>query len=141
MTGLAAAGQALDIVKKLRDLEKNFDAATYRMEIANLMMALSDTRIALADAQTTIAEKDAEIRRLSEVAASKVRTVKFQGFAFGIDADGKQLGLPFCPACIANTGKQVHIVQLVQEFHQCPICKAMYNDPPRTVPASLLPSS
>lgn len=43
----------------LRAVEKSFDAATYKVQIAGLMMALSDARIELVAAREAAAEKDA----------------------------------------------------------------------------------
>lgn len=120
MMGLAAASQALDAAKKLRDLEKDFDAATFKMEIANLMVALSDTKIALSEARETIAEKDAEIRRLSTIQASQVRVVKNGGFSFGVD-DGIVRRIPFCPTCEQN-GKQNQFSEPMSGMFLCPVC-------------------
>lgn len=138
MTGLAAAGQALDIAKKLKELEKNFDSATFRLEIAELMTALADTKIALAEARATLSEKDAEIARLTAVVENKAPVVFYQGFNFGITPDGQSMGKPFCPACEKTKGTQIQIAELMDEHHQCPICQALYTNPPK-LPASLLP--
>lgn len=45
--GLAAASQALGIAKALRGIEKDYDAATYRAQIAELIDALTDAKLAL----------------------------------------------------------------------------------------------
>lgn len=64
MTGLAAAAQAVDITKKLRDLSAELDTATYRAQIAELYSNLADVKIALSDAKEALHERDQEIRRL-----------------------------------------------------------------------------
>lgn len=140
VTGLAAAGQALEIVKKLRELDKSVDAATFKLEIANLMSALADTKIALAEAQTALSEKDAEIARLQQVVESRAPVVFHEGFNFGITPDGQSMGAPFCPACEKQTGTQIQIAKLLGDKYQCPICKALYSSPPR-LPPSKLPSA
>lgn len=140
LTGLAAVSQGLDAVKKLRDLEKDFDAATFRLEIANLTVALADARVALAEAQTTIQDRDAEIRRLTEVANNKAPSVFYQNFNFGIGPDGQAMGLPFCPACEKTKGLQIQIAHLMDEFYKCPVCEALYSSPPLALPSNLIPT-
>lgn len=72
MTGLAAAAQALDITKKLRDLSADLDTATYRAQIAELYTALADVKMALSDAKEAIHERDQKIRKLeADIEASK----------------------------------------------------------------------
>jgi hypothetical protein len=44
MTLLSMASHALDGVKKLREIEKDFDAAAYKMQIAELQTALADMK-------------------------------------------------------------------------------------------------
>jgi chromosome segregation ATPase len=70
ITGLATARQALDIVKSLRDIERDLDSASYKSQMAELYSALADVKIALSDAQTTLHEKDQKIRSLEETIES-----------------------------------------------------------------------
>ncbi|RWI14450.1 MAG: hypothetical protein EOQ92_28880 [Mesorhizobium sp.] len=62
--GLAAVGQALDIARQLREFDKSFSDAEFKLKVAELYSALSDTKMALADAREAIQERDSEIRRL-----------------------------------------------------------------------------
>jgi hypothetical protein len=139
VTGIAAAGQALDVVKKLRDLEKNFDAATFRMEIANLQLALSDAQIALSQAQLTIAERDAEIRRLKEVQAGKMPVVQYRGYNFGIDSSGRPIGLPFCRTCEQRTGEQNQLSKMGHDTIFCSVCHSVPSDAPTALPQTMWP--
>ncbi|TIU30705.1 MAG: hypothetical protein E5W27_00020 [Mesorhizobium sp.] len=107
--GLAAVGQALDIAKQLREFEKSFADAEFKLKIAELYSALSDTKMALADAREAIQETDSEIKRLKAVADSKVTTVRIGQYNFGINSDGKPSSLPFCPNCEQTQGLQIQI--------------------------------
>ena len=141
ITGIAAASQALDAVKKLRDLEKNFDAAVFRMEIANLMIALSDAQIALVEAKQTIQDRDAEIRRLTEVQSGKMPVVKHMGYSFGIDPNGRPIGLPFCRTCEQRTGEQNQLSEMGHRTILCSVCHSIASDAPTALPQSMWPQA
>lgn len=84
LTGLSAASQALNIVKELREIDKNVDEATFKLKIADLMIALADTKEALANAKKSMSEKDTIIHELKQT---------ISGFTIG----------NLCPIC--NTGR------------------------------------
>ena len=64
VTALSSVGQAINIAKSLRDLEKGLDSATYKAQIAELYSALADVKMALTDTQTALHDKDQKIRAL-----------------------------------------------------------------------------
>ena len=64
--GLALLGQATSIVKNLRDIEKGFDVAALKVQMAELYGTLADVKIALSDAREAIHDKDKKIRELEE---------------------------------------------------------------------------
>jgi hypothetical protein len=63
MTGLSAVTQALNVVNWLRGIEKGYDAAEFKLKIADLYSALADAKLALADAKSEMDSKQAEITR------------------------------------------------------------------------------
>ncbi|MCM2561010.1 hypothetical protein M8756_01880 [Lutimaribacter sp. EGI FJ00015] len=126
MTGLSAAAKALEIAKSLREFEGKLNDATFKHQIAELYTALADAKMALADARQELSDKDAEIARLKAVDASKMRTVSYNGYNFGIGADGKPIGRPFCPVCEKTKGIQVQITRGLSKHDLCPSCKAVY---------------
>lgn len=126
MTGLTAISQALDITKKIRDLDGQLSDAEFKMQIADLYVSLSDAKIALADAKQTLAERDAEIASLKTHSVGKMRTVSHRGYNFGIDENGKSIGRPFCPVCEKKENMQVQISRGTSKHDLCPSCKAVY---------------
>ncbi|WP_299941165.1 hypothetical protein [uncultured Nitratireductor sp.] len=120
ISGLAAASQALDVAKKLRQFEKSFDEAEFKLQIAELYTALSEVKIALADAKETIAEKDAEIRRLTEIQLGNLKVVRRDGFPFGVE-NGKVLPIPFCPTC-EQAGTQNLFSSPIKGKFYCSVC-------------------
>lgn len=65
-TGLALLGQATGIVKDLRQIDKGFDAASLKAQMADLYGTLADVKIALSDAREAIHDRDHKIKELEE---------------------------------------------------------------------------
>lgn len=130
---LTTVGQALDIAKKLKDMEKGLGEAEFKLQIADLMMKLADAKVALASAITEVEGLKTEIRDLKQKKASRMRTVTYRGYNFGIDANGKQIGRPYCPVCEAK-GMQIQLTQVSSTLDMCPSCKAEYRGHPWRLP-------
>jgi hypothetical protein len=64
VTALATLGQAIKLTKDLRDIERGFDAAAQKAQIAELYSALADVKMALTDASEEIHAKDRKIKTL-----------------------------------------------------------------------------
>lgn len=69
-TGLTLLGQATGIVKDLREIDKGFDLAALKSQMADLYGTLADVKIALSDARETIHEKDRKIKELEDKIAA-----------------------------------------------------------------------
>ena len=65
-TGLTLLAQATGIVKNLQDIDKGFDAAALKSQMADLYSTLADVKIALSDARETIHERDRKITELED---------------------------------------------------------------------------
>lgn len=126
VSGIAAASQALELVKKLREIDTDMKAAEVKLQMTDLYVKLADVRIALADAQSEIREKDAEIARLKEVNDGKLKTFTHNGYKFGIDETGNPLTRAFCPNCLSS-GHQMLISRGVGGHDICPKCKGTYS--------------
>lgn len=129
ISGLAAASQALGIARGLRTIEKGYDAATYKAQIADLINSLTDAKIALSDAKDTLAERDKEIARLKANFELKSGLVKGIGdYNFLANEDGRPVGYPVCPKCENVDGR---IIQLKEHEAsgkaRCPACSDVYN--------------
>lgn len=68
--GLTLIGQALGIVKGLREIEKGLDAAGLKAQMADLYSTLADVKMALTDARETIFERDKTIKELQDKIAA-----------------------------------------------------------------------
>lgn len=127
--GIAAATQALGIAKALRGIEKEYDAATYKAQIVDLINSLTDAKLALSDAKDGIAERDREIERLRANFDAKSALVKGQGdYNYLTDDNGKRVGYPVCPKCEQVEGRVIQLKE--HEFSgksRCPACLEVYH--------------
>lgn len=129
IAGITAATQAIGIAKALRSIEKNYDEATYKAQIADLIDALTDAKLALSDAKEGLAERDKEIARLKESFETKAALVAGDGgYSYLANDAGNPVGYPVCPKCEELIGR---IVQTKEHEHsgkaRCPACSDVYN--------------
>lgn len=142
MTGLAAIGKSIDIVRALRDLEVKITDAEFKNQVADLYTALSDVKIALADAREKIADQEREILRLKAISGRKRAVFNYRGFNFGLDEIGRPIGRPYCPVCEQKDGAQIQITRGIGKFDLCPRCNSPYGkDYPWKVPEDKLPKT
>lgn len=67
---LSLLSQATGVVKNLRDIDKGFDKAVLRAQMADLYGNLADVKIALSDAQIVIHEREQQIKKLEDQIAA-----------------------------------------------------------------------
>jgi hypothetical protein len=127
MAGLAALSQALTIAKELRQIEKGFNEAEFKLKVAELYSMLADAKVALADAKTEIEAREAEIKALTGQFQVRAATVEYEGYKYEQGPDGKPVGWPYCPIC-ENEGRMVRTTYSgeVRGEGLCPYCKAVY---------------
>ena len=126
--GISAVSTALGIAKTLRDIDKNYDAVTYKAQMADLVGALTDAKLALADAKEQIAEQAKEISGLKASFEAKCSVVKGHGdYHYISDDQGNPLGYPICPKC-EITGMIVQLKEWERSGNgQCPHCSKIFN--------------
>lgn len=126
---LTAVGSAIEVAKAMRAAEKSFDAATYKLQLADLMTALSEARMELVTAREAAAERDAEFERLRQTLAAQGELVEGRGgFKYRAGNAGTPTGLPICPTCEQRSGR---ITVTVQDGSarkvRCPVCDARFD--------------
>lgn len=126
---IAAVSQALDVVKGMRAVEKSFDAATYKIQVADLMTALSDAKLELVAAREAATAKDAEFERLKATLAGQAELVDGRGgFKYRADAAGQPAGLPVCPTCEQRDGRLTFTVKEDSPTKVlCPVCTSRFD--------------
>ncbi len=128
VAAIASITKGLEVLKVIRDIDKNFDAASYKGKIAELTTALADAKLALVDARDEAAGKQKEIDRLKEAFRQRSEnTVIVQGCRYEKSADGKPLGMPYCERCEKIDGVLIHLASTGGKDGYkaiCPQCKS-----------------
>ena len=128
VSGIGAVSSALGIAKTLRGIEKTYDEATYKAQVADLINALTDAKLAMADAKENLADKDKEIERLKASFEAKSALVAGDGgYNYLADDGGNPVGYPVCPKCEQINGR---IIQTKEHEasgkSRCPACSDVY---------------
>ncbi|MCZ4271451.1 hypothetical protein [Maritalea porphyrae] len=97
---ISGISTSLTIVKTIKDIDKNFDAAQYKLQIAELIGNLAETKIAMVELADTLAAQEVEIDRLKQFA---VDIDKLRKYGDNFYPNPNEQGLrqfPYCPHCI-----------------------------------------
>ena len=129
VAGLSALSQALGIAKQLRDFEKDFNNAEYKMRIADLYSTLADAKMALADAKEAIEAKDAEYAKLKKAFQLRESCIRVGNYLYD-QQDGKSVGNPYCHRCEQIDGVMIKLVYPVGTNAHCTQCKGNFGHAP-----------
>lgn len=125
---IAAATKAYEGIKLLKDLEKNFDEASFKLRIAEITSNLADLKMALSEAKSEAAEKDAEISRLKkEFAFAAENTIMVNGYRYERSSKGGAQGMPFCPRCEKVDARLINLTKVGISRAICPQCKSDFS--------------
>ncbi|WP_153002691.1 hypothetical protein [Sphingomonas endophytica] len=129
VAGIGAVSSALSIAQTLRGIDKSYGDATYKAQLAELIVALADAKLAMAEAKENLASKDKEIERLTLAFSTKSSLVAGEGgYNYLADANGNAIGYPVCPKCEQVYGR---IMQTKEHEHsgkaRCPACSDIYS--------------
>ena len=120
---------ALKAAKTWRDVEKAFETASFRAQLADVIDALTDSKLALAEAKKRQVANNAEIERLKLTIANRQTLVNgADGYRYAIDENQNSIGFPVCPKCDQIDGRLIHLFQDggVQKA-KCPACATQYS--------------
>lgn len=131
MIGLTAINAALDTVKTIRSIEKNFDEASLKLAVAELTSNLAEAKLFLVDAAE---EKQSLLAQIEELKASfdfGGGLIEYRGYKFYSNDEGKPTGKPFCQVCERNKGKYFQLTSSRGAIeHTCPNCKSVFHNLP-----------
>jgi hypothetical protein len=126
---LTSLTKGLELLKAIREIDKNFDAATYKGKIAELMSTVADAKNALTEARDELAARDQEIKRLkTNFQLKDDNTVRREDFLFASGEDGEPIGRPYCPRCEQIDGVLIKLTpnEGMRGNMLCPQCKTKY---------------
>jgi hypothetical protein len=128
VTAFAVAGQAINLIKELRGVDKALSEAEFKVKIADLNIAVSELKNALVDAKDEVKLKDEEIARLNKMFVKIKDTVELSGYLYDKNEEGKPHGYAYCAVCLQKHGFMFHLVTLpIGIGGQCPNCKSAFN--------------
>ncbi|KRA54156.1 hypothetical protein ASD77_05895 [Pseudoxanthomonas sp. Root65] len=120
---IAAASTAIQLVGRLREINKNVENAEFSNALADLAIELSELKIKVAG---LLGEND-QLRR--QLAQRQAIALEFKDFAYYSESgDG-----PFCPGCYDGATKTIRLTKLTEGFtvfgsHSCPACKETFGE-------------
>lgn len=130
IAALSAIGNGITVARTIRSIDKDFDAATFKMKIAEIMESLAEAKMALTDAKEALRERDEQISQLKASFQQRQALVVGRGdYKYIVDDAGAPHGYPICPKCEQTEGK---IIQLKQKGNAqsracCPVCGSDYH--------------
>ena len=125
---VSSISSALEITKKLRDLNKKVGEAEFKMLLADLTSELGDAKLEAANLKILLAEAKAEIdewKQKTERAITQGPELHDNGYIFG---DPSRV---YCTGCYDVRGQKVLLKQLTGPFaafgkYSCPACERHY---------------
>jgi hypothetical protein len=127
MTAIATMTKAMEALKIIREIDKDFDAATYKARIAELMSSIADGKMALLEAKEAIENLNSELASAKRLLVFRENsTIRARGFTYERFEDGTISHLPFCPKCELS-GQFARIIPGLNVHHaQCCNCHTDY---------------
>lgn len=132
ITAITSVTKGMEVLKALQTIDKQFDAASYKVQITELTAALADAKMALVDARDEVAEREKEIIRLKESFRQRSEdTIVVKGMGYDKNpADGKPMGVAYCARCDTMDGVLMHLTRITtkEDGHKsiCPQCNAAF---------------
>ncbi len=128
VTAITAGTKALDLLKTLREIDKSFDAATWKAKVAELMSDVAEMKMALLDAREAIQGLEAEKTELmGRLRFRAEKTIVHKGWTYEILETGKPNELPLCQYCLTNgMHNRLHRTSANHFVCACPGCKTHY---------------
>jgi len=131
VTTITAVSKGLDLLKSLKEIDAEYDRATYKAQIAELMSTLAEAKTSLLDSREDLRAKEAELAELKKTFEFKRdNTVINRGKRYEKAPDGSPQGMPFCDRCERVDGRLIRIVETRTNKDGykaiCPQCKSDY---------------
>lgn len=127
ITAISAGTKALEVLKAIKDIDKSYDAATWKAKVAELMSDIADMKLALVEANDKIHTLNKEKEELKEKVVFKAeKTVYKKGNLFEVFDNNEHAEFPFCQNCM-TAGRYVRIVRGPNSDAICPRCKTHYD--------------
>jgi hypothetical protein len=124
---ISTISAAIKLVGEIRDAGKAIDEAALKLKIADVTSALADAKLGAVELKEQLDNQGREIGRLKAAFAFKGETVEKNNMTYRAK-DGRPIGMPYCPRCIAADGFYIQLTALETPGKpaRCPQCKSDY---------------
>lgn len=121
---ISSLSASIDIVKKLRDLDRKVSEADFKMLLADLTSELGDAKLNAANLKIDLSEAKERIEELERQLARRSAAepeVHESAYIFGDD------GRHYCTGCYDTKGKKILLNEITGPFTvfgkwECPAC-------------------
>jgi len=131
IAAMAGITNAINLVKTMRQIEKDYDASTLKIQLADLSNALADAKMTLTEISLENYSLKNENERLKKSQSETQNLVEYDGFLFLKKEDGSLPKFPICPCCYE---KEKYFTQLVPDGYaakgKCPRCSENFEPIP-----------
>jgi len=131
ISGIGAINSAIGVIKSLNKIGKDYDAASLKIQLADVLSALADIKIAHTEMIEENSDLKKEISRLIEFKNELSISASIDGYSFHFDEKGEPSQFPLCPSCLVKSGRAVQIFpQNTYHDGKCPMCDSIFSGLP-----------
>src|SRR5256885_15872065 len=109
MAAITTATKSLELVKAIKDIDRQIGEAELKGKAAELLSNLADVKIALVEARDEIGVKAKEVERLKSAFQLKEECVRHYNFLYDKNPDGTPSGQPYCSRCEQIDGVMIKL--------------------------------
>ncbi len=99
---------ATTIAKTVKDINRAVDEATYKAQLAELLLALSETHINISELNNVLIEKDTQISNLQNQLSIQ-ENLTYKDPVYWLNQVSGQTDGPFCQKCYDDNKKLVRL--------------------------------
>jgi hypothetical protein len=125
-TVISSITTAIGFAKELIAVDKAVDEAVWKLKLAELTSALAEAKLGVVELNELVSARDSEIERLKKAFEFQGKTIKIHDMVYEAQENGKPVGMPFCPRCLAIDGRHIKLAEIEKPGRpaQCPQCKS-----------------
>jgi hypothetical protein len=127
---LSALKVAFDVVKNLKDADKAYVEANYKLQLSEVTVTLADARTGIAELKMALLERDQEIRDLKEKQRIKGTIVWDDPYFWIQEKIGGAREGPYCQVCYERDEKLTHLhFRQGDASYWCAVCRVPFFQP------------
>lgn len=123
---ISSIGNAINVVKRLKEVDKNIESAEYSNLLADLSLELADTKMALVDLKEENTLLKSQLLKVNDIDKSQIPI--YENPYYFLRINDKKDG-PYCQKCYDSIKKLMRLQETGRKgFWSCHECKCKYKD-------------